>query len=100
MELNFSPVNSREAWYRILVSLLFVWIFFGIGMFLDINSVYILSNLFFIFVGILIYMFIDSILYLSINGEFDIKENQLLIVGSVIGFIINLIIFYGFITYL
>ena len=100
MEFNFSPENSKEAWYRILVSLLFSWIFFGIGLFLDVNNIFLLSNLFFIFVGVLIYILVDSILYISIRNEVGVKENYLLVIGSVIAFIVNMIVFYGYINYL
>ena len=99
MEWNLSPVNSKEAWYRILISLLFLWILFGIGMFLEINNIFILSNLFFIFVGILVYLLIDAIIYLFISGDFDLIENKLLIVGSTMCLLVNFIVFYGFVTY-
>ena len=100
MEWNFSPENSREAWRRILISILFSWIFLGIGLFLDINGVFMLSNLFFIFVGLLAYMLIDGIIYLFVNSDFGVNENKLIIVGSVMGFLVNLIIFYGLVIYI
>ncbi len=93
--INFSPARAEEAWYRILLSLLFGWMFFVAGLLLELSNIFFFSTLFFIFVGILLYLFVDAILFLVVHGDEHVENHAFVVVGSVFGFLLNLTILYG-----
>ena len=92
---NFALENAKDAWYRIFLSLLFGWVLFAIGLALDFANAGILSTMFFIFVGILVYIIADSLMHIMTHGDNNMAEHKHLIVGAVFALLLNLVVFYG-----
>lgn len=95
INVSFSPETSGDAWHRIMISSLFGWIIFLAGLFFYTMNATFFGFFFFTFVGILAYVFIDSLLFLIMHGDDAIEKHTLTIVGSVFSLILNLVILYG-----
>lgn len=95
VEIVLSPERAEDAWYRILLSLLFGWLFFLGGYLFDVVNLYMLSTFFFIFVGMLAYVLLDALLFLMMHGDERLSEHRLVIVGVVFSFLFNLVVVYG-----
>lgn len=94
-DFSFSPGRAEDAWYRILLSLLFTWLFFLSGFFFDFMNLLMFSTFFFLFVGILTYIFLDALLFLMLHGDERLMEHRLVIVGVVFGLLFNVTVLYG-----
>ncbi len=94
-DVSFSPETSGDAWHRIMISSLFGWIIFLVGLFFYIMNATFFGFFFFTLVGILAYIFLDSLLFLIMHGDDTIEKHALIIVGSVFSLILNLVILYG-----